>query len=551
MGQGNRQWFDLYGCDDCGGDDLPVKTPLFIFAHANGGRADGPAVAEIWSNLSRGEDCEPLNYGPGIPKIKLLSWASLPTINRTAQAAEATNDLKTILEWLADPEVQDAYGINPNRIFIGGRSRGAFLSWFHANEAEPLVPIAGAYWMNAFATAGWKVTLPHADARPGMPTTHFVYNTDLDGCDGHKPEHGLIVAQMMAKHGNDVSLSYRSDLAAGLRRFMSNQAPQESLVGCNADGNFCVYEGIYDSDACGCCGGGDPCADNTFGWNENLLTPYPDTLIVNIEPCGVDETKLLFSWPRMRFPNINPFNGGTISIDSLWVRVGRSIADDPLAANGEAGYHRFLNQIREIKIVDPEVSHSGQWSSFELPLSTLCDAVNGRVLRGRDYGFQFRFAFTMNYDVDFRRGRLVTNAINAHPIITPWTHGTDYSIDYTDLTAAIAGPIVEGAIQAMPTHADCLCSLVGVSPSAPGVSGLTSLVQAFPNPVVDELVIQSTESITAIRVFDLSGRVQSAVSFGHSHDRHRSTVHVGALPPGLYLVEVNTTSGREVIKMVK
>lgn len=551
MGQGTRQWFDLYGCDDCGGDDLPPKTPLFIFAHANGGRADGPGTAEIWSRLSRGEDCEPLTYGPGIPKIKLLSWASLPTINRTAQAAEATHDFNTLLEWLSDPEVQDAYGINPNRIFIGGRSRGVFLSWFQANDPQPLLPVAGAYWMNAFATAGWRVSLPHADARPDMPRTHFVYNTDVDGCDGHKPEHGLIVAQMMAKYGNDVTLSYRSDLASGIRRFISYQEPNEALVGCNAAGNFCIYEGIFDSDACGCCGGGDPCADNPLGWDAPLLTPYPDTLLADIEPCGVDETKLLFSWPRMKFPNINPLNGATITIDSLWVRVGRTIADDPVAENGEADYYRFNNQIREIKIIDPEVSHSGQWSSFELPLSALCDAVNGRVLRGRDYGFQFRFAFTMDYDVDFRRGRLVTSVVNAHPILTPWTHATDYAIDYADLATDIPGPVVGGAIQAMPTHPECLCSTVASSQAAPALSGLPSSVEAFPNPVVDELVIQSSESISAIRIYDLSGRLQSTVSYGKTDDLHRSSIDVGTLPPGLYLVEVATRSGREVVKMVK
>lgn len=71
-------------------------------------------------------------------------------------------------------------------------------------------------------------------------------------------------------------------------------------------------------------------------------------------------------------------------------------------------------------------------------------------------------------------------------------------------------------------------------------------ISAYPNPVVDRLVIDSDEAISQLRVTDLTGRSLQVL------DNPVNEVDLSPYPTGMYLLTVETSSGhREVLKVFK
>jgi len=74
----------------------------------------------------------------------------------------------------------------------------------------------------------------------------------------------------------------------------------------------------------------------------------------------------------------------------------------------------------------------------------------------------------------------------------------------------------------------------------------TSLVRAYPNPVIDELNLETGEAISRLRLTDLAGRklIDEA--------NPNQAINLGRYPAGIYLLNVETASGQsQVIKVLK
>jgi hypothetical protein len=72
-------------------------------------------------------------------------------------------------------------------------------------------------------------------------------------------------------------------------------------------------------------------------------------------------------------------------------------------------------------------------------------------------------------------------------------------------------------------------------------------VQIYPNPVVDNVVIESATDIREVRVFDAQGKLLQLVD----NQQVTTTLSLSALPSGVYFVRVVNGQGVHVSKIVK
>jgi len=78
--------------------------------------------------------------------------------------------------------------------------------------------------------------------------------------------------------------------------------------------------------------------------------------------------------------------------------------------------------------------------------------------------------------------------------------------------------------------------------------GSAGLISAYPNPVVDKLLIGSKEVLASVKMTDLTGRQFLELS----KPKPGQEVSLKNYPAGTYLVKVETTSGKvQVIKIIK
>ncbi|MDH5610223.1 MAG: alpha-amylase family glycosyl hydrolase, partial [Cyclobacteriaceae bacterium] len=77
------------------------------------------------------------------------------------------------------------------------------------------------------------------------------------------------------------------------------------------------------------------------------------------------------------------------------------------------------------------------------------------------------------------------------------------------------------------------------------------VVSFYPNPVSGMAGIQADARIEAIGVFDLSGKRLEAVSFHSDEEEKGGKVDLSAVPPGIYLLHVQTTKGTSVHKIIR
>jgi hypothetical protein len=74
------------------------------------------------------------------------------------------------------------------------------------------------------------------------------------------------------------------------------------------------------------------------------------------------------------------------------------------------------------------------------------------------------------------------------------------------------------------------------------------LIRTFPNPVVDQFLIDSHEPLADVKITDLSGRLLLQVTAPES----REAISLKGFAVGIYLVKIETRNGRsQVIKVIK
>lgn len=163
----NRQWLNIHFAYD---QSMPM--PIYLFAHGNGGSADGVSENELNAIANAG--------------YAIVSWESIPTIKSPEEAAIGIADAQVVFDWVIANA--DTYNLDPNHIVIGGRSRGSIISWQLAHSNHP--SIKGIYMYNALPQSAWQnidTWNPADEITIDSPITYLVYGPDFDDDDGHNP----------------------------------------------------------------------------------------------------------------------------------------------------------------------------------------------------------------------------------------------------------------------------------------------------------------------------------------------------------------------------
>lgn len=136
------------------------------------------------------------------------------------------------------------------------------------------------------------------------------------------------------------------------------------------------------------------------------------------------------------------------------------------------------------------------------------------------------------YDWFYDDSFLANTAANTYPLGAPGTYAV--SLSNQQPVCIVSEPfLLEGMVS---------------STGTPNV--LAETIQAYPNPVQEELTIRlTTSSIGTIQVFNMAGQLlQTQIGEGQT----QQNINVSRLQPGFYLVAVQTTSGAiHALKFVK
>jgi hypothetical protein len=163
----DRQWLNIHLAYD-----QTKPSPVYVFAHANGGSAYGMTGNQLAALAGEG--------------YTTVSWESVPTIENNDQVRIAAEDAQVMFDWVRTNA--DIYNLDPDHIVIGGRSRGSVVSWQLAHSNHPA--IKGIYMYNALPRGAWQDTEswnPADEVTIDSPQTYLVYGPDFDDDDGHNP----------------------------------------------------------------------------------------------------------------------------------------------------------------------------------------------------------------------------------------------------------------------------------------------------------------------------------------------------------------------------
>lgn len=163
----SRQWLNIHLAYD-----QAKPTPIYLFAHANGGTAYSMSEKQLDTIAGQG--------------YTTISWESIATINTNEDASIAFEDADIMYEWVLTNAAM--YNLDPDHIVIGGRSRGSIVSWRLAHSGHQ--SIKGIYMYNALPKGIWDNTenwSPVDEVTTNSPQTFLVYGPDFDDEDGHNP----------------------------------------------------------------------------------------------------------------------------------------------------------------------------------------------------------------------------------------------------------------------------------------------------------------------------------------------------------------------------
>lgn len=197
-GPADRQWLNLY---------LPSgseRAPVFIYAHHNGSTADD--VKASWAD-------------PAVAAgIAIVSWESIAKVKSRADGATCVADADVMFAWVKDNAAK--YNLDVNNIFIGGQSRGSFVSWRLAYSQK--AGIVGIYMGQALPgnTFDDRYLEP---INANSPPIFLAYRKEPGVIgDIHDPENGLRVVERYKELG----IGDRAELVHSLNGAGNNQVLQ-------------------------------------------------------------------------------------------------------------------------------------------------------------------------------------------------------------------------------------------------------------------------------------------------------------------------------------
>lgn len=194
-----RQWLNIYQTQRAD------PAPIFLYAHANGSTADAMprASAELITRAG----------------FTLVSWESVADIRDAADTAVGAADAALVLSWIREHAA--VYRLDPDRIIIGGRSRGSGISWIQAHSGHPAV--LGLYFYNALPDDFWqelKVCDPVAEVTADSPPMHLAYGPSPADDDPHSPTNAYPIIERYEELGIGDRITLTDDMeATGLDTF--------------------------------------------------------------------------------------------------------------------------------------------------------------------------------------------------------------------------------------------------------------------------------------------------------------------------------------------
>ena len=194
----DRQWLNLYLPS---GDE---PTPVFIYAHHNGSTADD--VQSNWADSTVASG------------IAIVSWESIAKVQGMADYQTCLADAKVMFAWVKENAF--SYNFDADKIFIGGQSRGSFVSWELAHSMDQ--SIVGIYMGQALPGNSFNERLLEPIAKNAPPI--FLAYLKEPGVEGdiHDPAHGLRVVERYKKLG----IGDSAELVHSLNGTSNNQVMQ-------------------------------------------------------------------------------------------------------------------------------------------------------------------------------------------------------------------------------------------------------------------------------------------------------------------------------------
>ncbi len=168
-GPENRQWMNIAL------PDTTEPSGIYFWAHAAGGTP---------YSLSRASADAMLNNG-----FAVVSWGSLSQLGDEEGLQTAWSDAQVVFDFVrANAAI---WNMDPDKIIIGGRSRGSIVSWKLAHSAHSA--IKGIYMYNALPQSVWQNGNDSwvYDVTEDSPPTYLVYGPTWGDEDGHRPDNVL------------------------------------------------------------------------------------------------------------------------------------------------------------------------------------------------------------------------------------------------------------------------------------------------------------------------------------------------------------------------
>ncbi|NQX76392.1 T9SS type A sorting domain-containing protein [Gilvibacter sp.] len=172
-GPEDRQFLDIWIAPSS------MPTPVFVYAHPNGGTTDLPG--SITDDLK--------DVG-----ISVVSWESITSLTSIEDVETTWADAELMFEWLEANA--DTYNFDLTNMIIGGSSRGTIVSWIYGHRPNPNVK--GLYMYNALPDGIWADPswwLPTDEVSIDSPPIFFVYRFEPGTEDIHDPENGIIITE--------------------------------------------------------------------------------------------------------------------------------------------------------------------------------------------------------------------------------------------------------------------------------------------------------------------------------------------------------------------
>jgi hypothetical protein len=177
---------------------------VFLYAHHNGSTADD--VKSSWADPT-------VAAGTAI-----VSWESIAQVKGLPDFQTCAADAKVMFAWVKENAA--TYNFDIDKIFIGGQSRGSFVSWELAHSRDP--SIVGIYMGQALPgkTLNERLLEPITKMAPPI----FLAYRKEPGVVGdiHDPAHGLRVLERYKELG----IGDEAELVHSLNDTSDNQVMQ-------------------------------------------------------------------------------------------------------------------------------------------------------------------------------------------------------------------------------------------------------------------------------------------------------------------------------------